>query len=188
MQAAQEQGRLFDALSVFLLTLAETRPLVLCFDDAQRSDRSSLALVASLAHSLARARVLFLSAYRGAETSDDLENVIQTVSRAGTLTRVTVPRLARDEVMELTNALSHSECAPCAEWLYRTIEGNPFFIRELMAYLQTTAAPRDWEKSKQVLPAAPLPSSIQDLVRARLKRLSERARTSVCRRHYRPRF
>jgi len=183
----QERSRLFDAISQFLLTLAEHQPLALFFDDVQWADPSSLALLASLSNSLARARVLVICAYRGAETNAGLENLVQTLSRAAKLTRVTLQRLDQSQVLELTRAMSHCEYAPFAEWLFRESEGNPFFIRELISYLQASglvnAHEYDWqpdlEQLMSVLPTAPLPSSIQDLIRARLQRLSELARQLV---------
>ncbi len=172
----QERNRLFDAMSVFLLTLAERQPLALILDDIQWADASSLALLASLAHSLVRSRVLFLCVYRGAEANGELEHLIHTLSRAAPLTRMTVDRLTHEQVIELTRMLSHGDCASFAEWLYRESEGNPFFIRELMTYLQASSSSRDLGQLMNVLPDAPLPSSIQDLVRARVHRLSESAR------------
>ncbi len=177
----QERSRLFDAVSQFVLTLAERQPLVLFFDDLQWADPSTLALLASLARPLAHARVCIVCAYRGAETNPDLEKLIQTLSRAARLTRVPLQRFDPRQVAELVQQLSQRECSAFAEWLYRESEGNPFFIRELIAYLTaqgllTPNASADLDQLMQALPTVVLPASIQDLIRARLQRLSELAR------------
>ena len=78
----QEKSRLFDAANQFLLALAAHQPLGLFFDDVQWADSSTLAMLASLANTLAQSRVLILYAYRGAETNPDLEKLIQMLSRA----------------------------------------------------------------------------------------------------------
>ncbi len=183
IEAAQERSRLFEAISQFLLTLAGRQPLVLFIDDVQWADPSTLALLAYLSTSLALARVLVLCAYRSAETSADLENLIRSLSRAGTLMRVPLPRLQPHQVSELAKSLSQRDSAPFAEWLYRESEGNPFFIREMVAYLIANGLVQaneygwqtDLNQLASTLPAA-VPSSIHDLMRARLQGVSELAR------------
>ena len=173
----QERSRLFDAVSQFLLMLAERQPLVLFFDDVQWADPSTLTLLAALSHTLARARVLVVCAYRGAEMNRDLGNLMQTLSRAAQLTRVTLQRFEPHQVAQLIKQLSQRECPSFAEWLYRESEGNPFFIRELIAYLtaQGLLDAGDPEQAMSALPTVGLPVSIQDLIRARLQHLSELA-------------
>lgn len=182
--AQQERSRLFEAISQFLLALAEDRPLALFFDDLQWADPSTLALLAFLSQSLARARVLVVGAFRGGETLPVFETLTQTLSRAGLLVRVSMHRLEPDEVLELTRAISRRDYAPFAEWLYKESEGNPFFIREWVTYMAASgyvsADAKGWQTDLRhlmsTLPGLPLPASIQDLVRAQLQRLSEGAR------------
>ncbi len=180
----QERSRLFDAASQFLLTLAAHQPLVLFFDDLQWADSSTLVLLATWANALAQARVLVVCAYRGADTHPDLETLIQTLSRAACLTRVPLERFDLRQVAELVKTMHQRENSAFAEWLYRESEGNPFFIRELIAYLATHGSLQDDAKTNldelmEQLPTVVLPASIQDLIRARLQRLSELARQVV---------
>ncbi len=184
IEAEQERNRLFEAVSRFLQSLAQVQPVAVFLDDLHWADPSSLALLAYLAHSLRRARLLVISTYRGAETTPALESLQQTLSRDGQISRLALQRLEPGEVAALAQTLTRQASLPFAAWLYHESEGNPFFIREITTYLVESGlvqrGTEGWQTDLQqwhtTLPAATLPSSIHDLVRARLQRTSETAR------------
>jgi DNA-binding SARP family transcriptional activator len=184
IEAEQERNRLFEAVSRFLQGLAQLQPVVLLLDDTHWADPSTLALLAYLAHALQRARLLVVCTYRGAEITPALERLLQALSREGPLTRLSLRRLEPGEVAALAQAVTCQASLSFAAWLYHESEGNPYFIREIVAYLLEAGLVQrgvdGWQTDLQqwtaTLPAAPLPASIQDLIRARLQRTSETAR------------
>ena len=56
--ASEDRLGLFDAIVPFVLAVAHERPLLLVFDDLQRADRASLALLRHLARYLADSAML----------------------------------------------------------------------------------------------------------------------------------
>ncbi len=183
IDAEQERNRLFEAVSRFLHSLTQQQPVAVIFDDVHWADPSTLALLAYLSHSLAGARLLVVCTYRGAEMPAPLESLLQALSRQGQLTRLALHRLEPGEVASLAQAVTCQTSLPFAAWLYHESEGNPFFIRELIAYLLEAGLVQQgaegWQTDLQrwtaALPAA-LPAGIHDLIRARLQHASEQAR------------
>ena len=188
LEAELERTRLFEAVRQLFSGVAADHPLIVFFDDLHWADPATLALLGHLATTLASARLLIVGTYRGAETNADLENLQQTLGRAGVLVRLALDRLSYAEVREMVGVVGDGGSEAFCQWLHRETEGNPFFIQEVIAYLVDNHWVPDGEGAWQArldrldsaipsaFPGDALPSGISDLIRARLRRLSETAR------------
>ena len=69
LEPEQARFRLFDSITNFFKTAAQSRPLVIVLDDLQWSDRSSLRLLEFLAKEITSSRLLLVDTYRDVEVS-----------------------------------------------------------------------------------------------------------------------
>ena len=160
----------FESIGQVLFSLTRgAQPGVLFLDDMQWADDATLELVAYLARRLQDHPWCLLLAWRSEPVSpqvERLQGLIAEARRARRLTEAPLERLPSAAVEELAvravgSALDHAFAAR----LYQVTEGLPFFVAEYLALLQQAGelAPEEW----------PLPGGIRDLMRARLKGVSE---------------
>jgi tetratricopeptide (TPR) repeat protein len=134
--AARSQLGLLEELLALLGTVAATTPLVLVLEDLHWADRSTLDLVAVLAHNLGEQRVLLLGTYRGDELPRDhrLRRLVTGLLRAGAATRLELGPLDRQELEALLLDRGGARLEPAlTEAILSRSEGNPFFAEELLA-------------------------------------------------------
>ncbi len=138
----------FGALRELLSRLAKKRPLVLHIDDLQWGDADSAALLADLLRPPSPPALLLLASFRSEEAaaSPILRELCAPESplRAGLDVRdVLVGALAPAHGQELALALLKNKDADApslAAEIAREAEGSPFFIAELVRYLEAEAA------------------------------------------------
>jgi class 3 adenylate cyclase/tetratricopeptide (TPR) repeat protein len=160
--------RLFHALSRLLAALAEARPTVVCLQDLQWADASSLYLVRRLL-AAPPAPVLFVCNYRpGPELGDVAREII-------------LGEFSPRQTRQLVESLLDDEAPP--DDLIRFVEGqaggNPFFVEELVNALveSRTLERRADAWSLRSLPAeTTIPSTIRGVIAARIDRLDETSR------------
>ena len=140
-----ERMRLFESVTEFLHNASTAQPLVLHLDDLHWADKPSLLLLQHLAQRTARDRLLILGAYRDVELdrTHPLSEVLSALRRLSNYRRVLLRGLPQDSVADLLSIIDPSEeGAPArqalAAALYQETEGNPFFIREVLAHLIET--------------------------------------------------
>jgi AAA ATPase domain len=94
--------------------VAATAPVVLVMEDLHWADRSTLDLVAFLAHNLGEQRVLLLGTYRGDELPAEhrLRRLVTGLLRAGVATRVELGPLAPQELEALLEARGGDGLSP----------------------------------------------------------------------------
>jgi eukaryotic-like serine/threonine-protein kinase len=169
--------RAFRALRELLIGLGNRRPLVLAIDDLQWGDIDSAALLSELLEPPGAPRLLLLGCYR----SDDpvKSPLLQTLlcapegAAAGGDRRVlALEPLAPADAQALALALLGSEDEASgldAQAIARESGGNPFFIDELVRYVQADAG---------FFNRAPASSEIafDEMLWARVRRLPEEAR------------
>src|SRR5215469_2746151 len=131
------------------------KPLVLVIEDMHWADDATLDLMKYLGRRIARTRAMLIVTYR----SDEIHARHPLQSSIGLLPGETVRRLplaalSEDAIGALAQTLGRS-----AEGLFAATGGNPFYVTELLA-----------------APPGEVPTSVRDMVIARVARLSPDAR------------
>ena len=148
----------FETLLQLSLAGSRQRPIVLMVEDLHWIDRISEEWLTALVENLPGAPILLLATHRPGYVAPWLGR-----SDAGQLT---LPRLVPDDALVVVESVLGTETLPSgvAEAVVRRGEGNPFFLEELARAIRE----RD-----DVEGEAPVPSTIQDVLAARVDRLAE---------------
>jgi len=176
MSQAVDEIRLWEGVSQFLLALAGQLPLILALDDLHWADPSTLGLLGYLIRKAGQsmAPISFMAASGPIEPGSSLATLQATLLREGRLERLTLVRLARDEITWLAQQLSPDQVDPLAAWLSQSSEGNPLILAELVRYAHDNLSRPDGRFDLTGLPDSPLvPPTVYSLIQARLARLSE---------------
>jgi ATP/maltotriose-dependent transcriptional regulator MalT len=161
----ETQARLFEALLALFERLSARHPLVLTIEDAQWSDRSTQDFLAFLTQNLRNEPMLLLISFRSDRRDPDraFERFLGQLEHSGRVDRVLLEPLVPDELAELMHAiLGSAPGEPLVRDIYARSEGNPLFAEELLAVRTAT-------------PGSRLPSSLNDLLLARVVGLSPAA-------------
>jgi hypothetical protein len=174
LDPAQARFRLFDALSAVLVQATADRPLVVILDDLHWADTPSLLALCFLAGELAGSRLFVLGTYRDVEVAEG-DPLIETLGPLGGLTRhVPLSGLEHQEVGALVALATGTDPEPeLVRSVVRRTGGNPFFVGELLrlAGAEGTSVALVAESAD-----ASVPPGVREVVRRRLRRLSEPAR------------
>jgi DNA-binding CsgD family transcriptional regulator len=165
--------RTFETLQGLVSTSATHRPLVLAIEDIHWADVTSIECLTFLLESLAGSRVLLVCTYR-----PDFASLWSGKSYHSV---ITLPPLAPTEGRQMLTALlgtAHIQDELVALVLDRA-DGVPFFLEELVQTLQETGAiePHEgqWRLTAQAT-ALPVPDTVEEVLMARIDRLSEEAK------------
>src|SRR5215831_3921185 len=136
LDAETARFRLFDAIAMFLRTIAASELLVLVLDDLHWADHESLLLLSFVARELRDQRLLVLGTYREVE----LRQAAAAARALGNLTqsshRLTLAGLTADDVGEYVLATSgRAPARDTIQVILRTTEGNAFFVNEIVQLL-----------------------------------------------------
>ncbi len=184
LEAEAERVRLFDSVAAFLRSATNATPIVLVLDDIHWADKPSLLLMRHLARGISDQRLLIVGAYRDVELDrmHPLAEVVATLRREQPYQRVLLRGLPQEDVLALLGAIEPSEeSAPgrqaLAVALYRETEGNPFFVREVLAHLieEGQIVHRDgrWQANVGSASDLGIPEGVREVIGRRLSRLSE---------------
>ncbi|MDL4818052.1 ATP-binding protein [Actinomadura opuntiae] len=160
--------RLHLAAGDYLAGLAEGRPLLLVLEDLHWADEETLALLTWLAGRVRDRRVLLAATFRQTEVPGPLAGALAALARREPA-RIELPGLSAAEVAALVRGvcdtrLGDAELSAIAE---RT-GGNPFFTRETARLLAAEGLPAATRR---------VPAGVGDVLRRRIARLPEPART-----------
>ncbi len=180
LTSEEERFRLHDAVSQFLLAVAREKPVLLVLDDLHWADPDSLRLLRHVLQFLARARVLIVGIYRDLEIElaprHLLGDTLALIKREADYRRLTLRGLAYEDVNAyLSLVLGGNFPKTFAEVIYRETNGNPFYMREIVAHLieerniRQSIAP-DWGTPD--FSVLRMPPSIREVVNHRLAHLS----------------
>ena len=133
-----ERYRSHRAVRELLEVLSTAQPLALVLDDLHWSDPASVELVGALLNRPPVAPVLLAIAVRPRQMPERLAASLEHANRAGTLTRLELNALTRDESNEL---LGETANGGKATDLYEESGGNPFYLEQLVRALERSAAP-----------------------------------------------
>lgn len=166
-EAAGGQTRLFDAVSGLVLAACTGPPAsVIALDDVHWADEASIDLLAYLLRRLEGTPLCLLLTWRDDElpSTHRLARAVREI-HATSATVLSLERLGRDDVDRLVEEARPSADAALRTRLYAETEGVPFFVVEYLAVLPADPVP-DW----------PLPTSVRDLLTARVEGLDDAAR------------
>jgi hypothetical protein len=156
-----EPFQLYDAVTMALVSVSQSRPVVVVLDDLHWADAASMKLLEFAARHTWFERLLLVGIYRDVEV-EWAEHPLRPLmlSLVAKATTVTLTGLGRDEVGTLmTHAAGHKPDDDLVTEVHRRTGGNPFFVEQ-------TA--RLWQSGSSVTAIAP---GVRRVVQRRLSLL-----------------
>ena len=164
-------ARLVTHLAV-LDALAAADPLVLVIDDVQWADDATLALVEFLASELEALPVLLALSVRRAGTGElrqPVADALAELARVDGAVQLALEGVGSDGLHAwLTEALDRNPPPGLEAALADATDGNPFYVRELIALLAAEGGLGVDAGGRAALPA--IPQAVQDVIRRRTSR------------------
>jgi DNA-binding SARP family transcriptional activator/predicted ATPase len=188
------RARLFESIATLGEVLAAGHPSILTLDDMQWADADTLDLVHYLARRWAEMNVpilLLLTVRQEAYAADaSLREWLTRLDRDTSLTRLMLDNLSGAAVEELISHLAgemvdETARSAFAAWLWAETRGLPFFIEALLQMLieqdilvasAGQGLAYDFASALEhvrLVVRVPLPSSVHEVIRARLEQLSK---------------
>ena len=160
-------ARLVEGVAEVLSALvAGAAPGVVLVEDLNRTDESSLAVIAYLAHRLRGRPILLLVTWRPEELDDDVRSKVTAGAEGdGLAVRVGLGRLDRAAVATLVSASLGTADPIVAETLFMESEGLPLYVAEALA--------------SPIPIGGPTPGGVAALLRSRIAAVGELARQVV---------
>ncbi len=168
-EADAERYLLFEAVTEFLATAAEDRPILLVLDDLHWAAKPTLVLLRHLLRSTATMSVLIVGTFRDTELDRAplLGEALADLRRDADVERISLSGLDRASVAAFVTCSGYELSAATselAEAVHAGTEGNPFFVGEVLRHLK--------ESGDVELADVGLPPGVKDVVISRLTRLS----------------
>jgi class 3 adenylate cyclase/tetratricopeptide (TPR) repeat protein len=173
MSPEARKDRIIEAIKRITLKGSEIRPLVIAFEDLHWLDKSSEDVAKNLLESIPGSKVLLIFTYR--------PEFVHTWGTKSYHSQLTLHRLSNRESLEMaTHILGTKEIERVLEELIlEKTEGVPFFIEEFIRSLKDLKIIERKENvyrlSKDIHQLT-IPSTIQDVIMARVDSLPERAK------------
>src|SRR6267378_314914 len=181
---AEIKARLLWNFTQFLARLSDKQPLFVVLENLQWADASSLELLHFVARQIEGQKVILLGTYNEAERDSNavLRSTEQSLLRLGALTVHKLAPLGRVEVEDLIHQMfgvDRNATRHFSAMLYEWTRGNPFFVEETLKSLveSGTLSRREGRWTGWEIETLHLPSTVRDVVKARIDRLSLNART-----------
>ncbi len=160
------RGRLLEALLGLLVRLSHGAPVLLVVEDLHWADSATLDTLSFLIRSLRDEAVGLLLTFRSDELHrrHPLRRWLGEIERLGTVARLDLGQLGRDDIGALIRAIRDEEPSPdlIARIADRS-DGNPFFVEELVAAEGNATA------------RGQLPPSLRDVLLARIETIPDDA-------------
>jgi tetratricopeptide (TPR) repeat protein/predicted regulator of Ras-like GTPase activity (Roadblock/LC7/MglB family) len=182
---------LFENVSLGLIRQVQTEPTLLCIEDLQWADPSSLALMHYVARNTRESKLLIIGTYRPEDIAatkegelHQLVDVMQLMNREGLYREMELKRLEEVYTHKLLESLlgKVEVTSEFKRLLYKETEGNPLFVIELVKMLveDGVLAKKDgiWVLTKN-LEEISVPSRVRDVIVRRLGRLKENERGTL---------
>jgi class 3 adenylate cyclase/tetratricopeptide (TPR) repeat protein len=173
MSPEAKKDRINEAIKRIVLKGSEIRPLIIAFEDLHWIDKSSENVVRSHLESIPGSRVLLIFTYR--------PEFVHTWGAKSYHNQLTLHRLSNRETLEMvTHILGTKEIERALENLIlQKTEGVPFFIEQFITSLKDLKIiemeDNTYRLSKDAYQLT-IPSTIQDVIMARVDSLPERAK------------
>lgn len=177
--AAPDQARslLFEATRQVILLLAQKQRLILFLDDIQWADKDTLDMITYLLErSPFDRQSLLILTLSSDEMTPSLSGLLHMIGSSPHASLIQLQRLTVPEIHKLVQAVLNKLASnPFIEQLASKTGGNPLFLLEsLRALLEIQP-----EVDLQSLASFPLPPSLEQLIRSRLRLLSLRAKAVI---------
>jgi class 3 adenylate cyclase/tetratricopeptide (TPR) repeat protein len=169
MSPEARRDRIIEALKRVSLKGSEMRPLIMAFEDLQWLDKSSEDVVKNLLEGIPGSRILLVFTYR--------PEFVHTWGGKSYHNQLTLHRLSNRESLEMvTHILGTEEIEKrLEELILEKTEGVPFFIEEFIKSLRDLKIIELKENAYQLkrdIHEVAIPSTIQDVIMARVDSLS----------------
>jgi class 3 adenylate cyclase len=167
--------RQFDSVLRLLESASRKVPLLLIFDDCHVADELSLRLLAFVAKQFRQTRIMAAITFRDVDIRlrPVANQIVQELGRDAR--RYSLQNLTQEEVGAFLRIKAPTiDDAITVERLYRTTEGNPFFLGEIAGLLASRyrgAGPVDWNSD-----SLEIPEQVGAAIRQRYATLSEETR------------
>ena len=180
----EEQVRLFDSVTSFLINASKADPFMLVLEDLHWADKGSLQLLQHLARRFKQSRLMVVGTYRDVELDrgHPLSVTLAELRRERLCERVLLGGLAEYEVKDLIEGIWQQQLADRSgeafvRAILRETEGNPFFIEEVLRHLVESGGlyrrAERWVTDLKAIDEMGVPEDVRDVIRRRLARLSE---------------
>ncbi|HEY6561067.1 MAG TPA: AAA family ATPase, partial [Polyangiaceae bacterium] len=175
---SEGRARILDALQRWMLAVSTHQPLLVAVDNVHLADENSAAFVAALAKEARTRRLLIAATLSPSHEKRSASSV--RILRQGA-TRVRLGNLRASQVNELVRSLfgNPAHTSRFAKWLYERSAGSPFECLELARYAVSREIIKYVDGAwilPQELAGIDLPSRLDDVLAARISRLSPKAR------------
>jgi predicted ATPase len=171
--------RLFDSITTFLKSAAQSQPLMLVLDDLHWADKPSLLLLEFLARQLATSRLLVVGCYRDAELSRQhpLSDTLAQLSRLPVFQRVLLRGMGREDTSHFIETIAGVQPPQrLVESIYAHTEGNPFFMKEMTRLVSERG---DLTAEIGGPEGIRVPEGVREVIGQRLNRLSEQCNQTL---------
>jgi class 3 adenylate cyclase/tetratricopeptide (TPR) repeat protein len=173
MSPEARKDRIIEAIKRIVLKGSELRPLIIAFEDLHWIDKSSEDVIRSHLESIPGSRVLLILTYR--------PEFVHTWGAKSYHNQLTLHRLSNRESLEMvTHILGTREIERTLEELIlEKTEGVPFFIEEFIKSLNDLKIIEKKENTYSLskdIHQLTIPSTIQDVIMARVDSLPERTK------------
>jgi len=169
--------RLFEAVVSFLRAASRTKPLLLVLDDVHAADAPSLFLLQFVAGALGDARLLVVTAYRDVDPSlrEPLAGAVAQLRRQPATRSLELTGLAEADVGRFVSLATGLEpTLNLRTTLHQKTDGNPLFVGEVVRLLTTEDSLESMSETDAW--RRMVPESIREVIRRRLRHLSENCR------------
>ncbi len=165
LSAEEERLRLFETVADLLARRAAEAPVIVVLEDLHWAGNATLDMLRYVVLRLSRSPVLFVGTYREFEISRALRALRRQLVKSRRSTNLALSALSRDEAFALA-CFCAGRTLPddLLQRVYERSDGNPLFVVELVRELRESGLER-------------VPDSIAEIVRERLARLNEAARS-----------
>ncbi len=179
----QDSWALFNAVAVFLKSLAHDAPVVLLVDDLHTADEASLRLFHFLARQTRAAPIVLLATCRTdiPGSGAPFGMLLNALYRERLSEVLTLAPLTKDAVARLLSEMFEGDVAPeLISSVYDTTEGNPFFVQEIAQALLNDHRVERREGRWHLIGTEPyMPAGLGELLRERVARLGSPVETAL---------
>lgn len=179
-----KRNLLFENVTMGLSRQAKEKSTLLCLEDLQWADPSTLAMMHYVARNTTKNGILIIGTYRPEDVSVDsrmghpLNDTLQLMNRESLYDKIDLGRLTEEDTVAMVKSmLGGTEFS--AEFntrIFEETEGNPLFVRELIESLLEDGIIRkddgSWMLTRDLEDDA-IPSRIHDVILRRLNRVQD---------------